>query len=156
MDKGHKKLEIYQRAHALAVKVHEMSLKLPSFERFEEGSQIRRSAKSIASNIVEGYALRKYKNEFVHYLFRAYGSAEETIEHLELLFETKSLVEKTHFDELSEQYNFLCGKIMRYIQYVDKEFDTPNFIKEPEIIYSGKLATKTKNSKHKSRTTNHS
>lgn len=66
MDKGHKNLEIYQLAHTLAVKVHELSLKLSSFERFEEGSQIRRSAKSISSNIVEGYALRRYKNEFAH------------------------------------------------------------------------------------------
>lgn len=71
MEKGHKKLEIYQMAHRLAVRVHEMSLKLPAFERFEEGSQIRRSSKSIPSNIVEGFALRRYKNEFLHYLFRS-------------------------------------------------------------------------------------
>ena len=152
MNKGHKSLEIYQLAHDLAIKVHEMSLKLPSFERFEEGSQIRRSAKSISSNIVEGYALRKYKNEFIHYLFRAYGSAEETIEHLELLFETKSLIDKVLYDELFKQYNFLCGKLMRYIQYVDKEFDTPNFIKEPEIIYK---RNSSKNDKaHKPQNTN--
>jgi len=149
MDKGHKKLEIYQLAHALAIKVHELSLKLPSFERFEEGSQIRRSSKSISSNIVEGFALRRYKNEFVHYLFRSYGSAEETIEHLELLFKTKSLTDKALFEELFQEYNFLCGKIMRFIQYVDKEFDTPNFIKEPEIKYE----TKRKYSKPKSQNT---
>ncbi|MBI1804999.1 MAG: four helix bundle protein [Ignavibacteriae bacterium] len=59
MSEGHKKLQIYQQAHSLAVDVHEMTLTLPSFERFEEGSQIRRSSKSIVSNIVEGYALRK-------------------------------------------------------------------------------------------------
>ncbi|MEX1138429.1 MAG: four helix bundle protein [Bacteroidota bacterium] len=40
-----------------------MSLTLPSFERYEEGSQIRRPSKSISSNIVEGFALRKYKND---------------------------------------------------------------------------------------------
>jgi four helix bundle protein len=70
-EEGHKKLQIYQEAHKLAIEVHNLTLKLPLFERFEEGSQIRRSAKSVASNIVEGYALRKYKNEFVHFLFRA-------------------------------------------------------------------------------------
>ncbi|MDP1675432.1 MAG: four helix bundle protein [Bacteroidota bacterium] len=138
MEKGHKKLEIYQMSHQLAVRVHEMSLKLPAFERFEEGSQIRRSSKSIPSNIVEGFALRRYKNEFLHYLFRSYGSAEETIEHLELLFETKSMTNKAIFEELFQEYNFLCGKIMRFIQYVDKEFDTPNFIKEPEVKYESK------------------
>lgn len=83
MEKGHKKLEVYQLSHKLAVSIHKISLELPAFERFEEGSQIRRSSKSISSNIVEGFALRRYKYEFLYYLFRSYGSAEETIEHLE-------------------------------------------------------------------------
>ena len=135
MEQGHKKLEIYQMAHQLAIRVHEMSLALPAIERFEEGSQIRRSSKSVSTNIVEGFALRRYRKEFVQYLFRAYGSAEETIEHLELLFETKSLADKLLFESLQKEYNFLCGKMMRFIQYVDKEFETPNFIKEPESMY---------------------
>ena len=88
MDQGYKKLENYQLAHKLAVKVHEMTLALPSFEKFEEGDQARRSSKSVSSQIVEGYSLRKYKNEFLHYLYRAYGSSHETKEHLEYLFET--------------------------------------------------------------------
>ncbi|MDE3058743.1 MAG: four helix bundle protein [Bacteroidota bacterium] len=154
VQKGHKKLEIYQVAHSLAVKVHRLSLTFPSFERFEEGSQIRRSSKSVSSNIVEEFALRRYKNEFVHYLFRSYGSAEETIEHLELLFETQSSTDKRLFAELLQQYNFLCGKIMRYIQYVDKEFDTPNFIKEPALNYSGSLVAEEEAPKHKPRNSN--
>jgi four helix bundle protein len=135
MDAGHKKLEIYRLAHSLAVKVHKMTLSLPQFERYEEGNQIRRSAKSISANIVEGYTLRRYKNEFIHYLFRAYGSAEETIEHLELLFETGSLTDETVFKDLVNSYNSLCGKILRYIQAVDKSFEMPLFMKESEAEY---------------------
>jgi four helix bundle protein len=130
-DKGHKKLEIYQLAHSLAVRAHKLTLSLPSFERYEEGSQLRRSSKSISANIVEGYALRRYKNEFMHYLFRAYGSAEESIEHLELLFETNSLTDEGLFKELHDGYNQLAGKLLRYLQAVDKEFDIPRFMKEP-------------------------
>jgi len=131
MEQGYKKLEIYRLSHSLGVRVHKMSLSLPQLERYEEGSQIRRSSKSISSNIVEGYALRRYKNEFVHYLFRSYGSAEETIEHLEYLFETGSLTDESLFKELQASYNNLCGKLLRYIQAVDKEFEMPNFMKEP-------------------------
>ena len=68
MEEGYTKLEIYHLSHALGVRVHEMTLQLPKFEMYEEGSQIRRSAKSVSTNIVEGFALRKYKNEYIHYL----------------------------------------------------------------------------------------
>ena len=84
-------LKIYKKAHRLAVEIHKMTLRLPSFEMYEEGSQIRRSSKSVSSQIVEGYSLRNYKNEYIHYLSRAYASNRETKEHLDYLFETGSL-----------------------------------------------------------------
>jgi len=133
MPEGHRKLQIYQDAHRLAIEVHNMTLQLPSFERFEEGSQIRRSAKSTAANIVEGYALRKYKNEFIHFLFRAYGSCEETVEHLKLLYDSKSLTDDQLFDRLNDSYDSLCAKILRYIQAIDHTFVVPKFMNEPEV-----------------------
>jgi len=138
MDKefGYKKLQIYNLSHELAVKVHKMSLMLPKFETYEEASQIRRSSKSISSNIVEGYALRKYKNEFLHYLYRAYGSSEETVEHLRFLFESESLKDKNTFEDLSKRYLELNAKLFRYIQFVEKEFEKPSFLKEPSEEYN--------------------
>ncbi len=79
--------------------------------------------------------MRRYKNEFIHYLFRAYGSAEETIDHLDFLFETKSLKDETNYHELHSEYDKLCGKIMRYIQAVDREYDMPNFMKDSSAEY---------------------
>jgi four helix bundle protein len=58
---------------------------------FEEGSQVRRSSKSIVSNIVEGFGRRRYKNEFVKFLTYAVASCDETKIHLQMLYETKSL-----------------------------------------------------------------
>ena len=68
MEEGYKKLVIYNLAHTLGVAIHETTMNLPKFETYEEGSQIRRSAKSVSTNIVEGFALRKYMNEYIHYL----------------------------------------------------------------------------------------
>src|SRR5205085_2204403 len=51
---GYKKLEIWQLARKTAAEIHRISLKFPKFEMYEEGSQIRRSSKSVRSNIVEG------------------------------------------------------------------------------------------------------
>ncbi len=135
MDGGYRKLEIYNLAHALAVKVHKMTMHLPKFELYEEGGQIRRSSKSVSAQIVEGYALRKYKNEFLHYLWRAYGSSEETSEHLLFLFETESLKDGKLYQELSEDYKRLNRMLFNYIQSVERTFETPAFLKEPSAEY---------------------
>ena len=113
-----------------------MSLSLPKFETYEEGSQIRRSAKSICANIVEGHALRKYKNEYLHYLYRAYGSCEETIFHLEELFESGSLNDRALYDSLQTEYNKLSSKLFSFIQAVERHYDTPNYLKEPDEQYN--------------------
>ncbi len=135
MDGGYHKLEIYNISHALGIKIHEITLRLPKFEMYEEGSQIRRSAKSVSTNIVEGFALRKYKNEFLHYLYRAYGSSEETLEHLRYIYETKSFLDEKLYNELREEILKLNGKLFRFIQSVEKEHDTPAFLKEPKTEY---------------------
>jgi len=52
---SYRKLEIWQEARQLVIDIHKMTLnKLPQFELYEEGSQIRRSIKSTKSTIVEG------------------------------------------------------------------------------------------------------
>ena len=80
---SYKKLEIWERAREVSIAIHKMTLtELPKFEMYEEGSQIRRSSKSIRSNIVEGYGRRRYKNEFIKYLVYAIASTDETIDHL--------------------------------------------------------------------------
>lgn len=136
MEAGYKKLEIYKLAYELSVKVHKMTFELPKHEMYEEGSQVRRSSKSICSNIVEGYALRKYKNEYLHYLYRAYGSSEETVFHLEELFDTGSLRDTGLYNDLLIAYRNLNGKLFRFIQFIEREFKTPNFLKEPELNYN--------------------
>ena len=43
---SYKDLEVYQISFEGAVKIHEMTLRLPKYELYEVGSQIRRSAKA--------------------------------------------------------------------------------------------------------------
>ena len=54
---SYKNLEIWKLAREVVIEVHEMSLKLPKFEMYETGSQIRRSSKDMAEgNILDaGY-----------------------------------------------------------------------------------------------------
>ena len=114
MPQSYKDLEIYLLAKDLAVKVHKMTLEdLPKFEMYEEGSQIRRSSKSIVSNIAEGFGRRRYKNEFIQFLTYAVASCDETKVHLELLYETRS-IKKDLFEELFHGYEELFAKLFNF------------------------------------------
>ena len=81
-------MEIYKLSFNLAMKIHKMSLELPKYEMYEEGSQIRRSTKAVASNIVEGYGRRRYKNDFMKFLVYAQASCDETEIHLDFIHDS--------------------------------------------------------------------
>jgi four helix bundle protein len=116
---SYRELEVYQLAHTLAVEVHRMTLtELPGFEMYEEGSQIRRSAKAVCSAVVEGFGRKRYQQEFVRYLTYAIASCDETKEHLELLFETGSLKHREQYASLLDRYEELGRKLYRFRETV--------------------------------------
>ena len=118
---SYKKLDIWQLARDLVIDIHEMTLsKLPKFEMFEEGGQIRRSSKSVKSTIVEGYGRRRYKQEFIRFLVYAIASCIETTDHLETLYETGSLSDEKLYEKLHERLDVLGRKLNLFIQSVEK------------------------------------
>ncbi|TDI93650.1 MAG: four helix bundle protein [Caldithrix sp.] len=126
MAKSYRDYEIWQMAHELAVRVHIMTLeKLPKFEVYEEASQIRRSSKSISSNIVEGFGRKRYKNDFIRFLIYALASCDETRDHVEFLYETGSLKEVWLFEDLGKQYDILGKKINTFLKGVIEQHLAP-------------------------------
>jgi four helix bundle protein len=116
----YKDLDIYKLSHKLAVEIHKMTLKLPKFELYEEGAQIRRSSKSISTNIVEGFGRRRYKQEFIQYLIYSLASCDETKEHLQYLYDTGSLKDKEQFNYFMTGYDELGAKLSKFISAVEK------------------------------------
>ena len=120
-NQSYKDLKIYQISHKLAVQIHKITLsKLPKFEQYEEGSQIRRSSKAIPTNIVEGFGRKRYKNEYIRYLTIALASCDETKEHLTLLQETESLQNEDTYNRLMKEYEELGSKIFRFRESLEK------------------------------------
>jgi len=123
---SYKNLEIWKLAREVSNEIHEMSLNhLPKFEMYEVGSQIRRSSKSVRSNIAEGYGRRYYKQEFIHHLIISLASNDETIDHLETLFETKSLSDETIYKNLHDKIEILGKKLNSFIKSVNEEHESP-------------------------------
>ena len=122
---GYKKLKVWQLSRDLVIAVHGMTLtKLPKFELYEEGSQIRRSMKSVKSNIVEGFGRRRYKQEYLRFLDFSYASLLETIDHLETLHETGSLTDDELFSSLEDRLTQLSKALFSFIRGVEEHHDT--------------------------------
>jgi four helix bundle protein len=120
--KSYRDLEVYKISQELAVKVHAMSLMLPKFELYEEGSQIRRSSKAVTSAIVEGYGRRNYKKDFIKFLVLAITECDETIIHLDFLFKTLSLKDESIYTEFHTAYIGLSKRLNTFIQWVEKNW----------------------------------
>ena len=121
---SYRNLDIWKLARQAAVEIHHMTMtELPKFELYEEGSQIRRSSKSVSSNIVEGYGRRRYTADYVRFLTYALASCDETREHLELLRETGSLENEDLYGQLESQTDELGRKLNRFIQGVEAKHD---------------------------------
>ena len=73
----HQNLVVWQRADDLFVEVHLLTLqRFPPHEQFELGSQLRRAAFSVPSNIVEGTA-REHHRERIRFFNLAAASLRE-------------------------------------------------------------------------------
>ena len=98
---SHKNLIVWQKALALAVKVHYGSTAFPRHELFGLTSQMRRAAISVPSNIAEG-AARRTTRDFLSFLHVARGSLAELETQLLLAREIGYLDEPTRNQLIAE------------------------------------------------------
>jgi four helix bundle protein len=71
-------LLVYKQAYQLALEVSRLTKGFPKQEQFEMGRQIRNCSRSVAANIVEGWAKRNSAAEFKRHLVIAIGECAET------------------------------------------------------------------------------
>ncbi len=116
-------LDIYKISLDLFYEVHKTSLLLPKYELYELGSQIRRSADSVNSNIVEGYGRNRYKGEFIRFLVFSHSSCLETKAHLiKINHLYKELIPDV--ERYITDYDNLGAKIFNFIKYVESNWKT--------------------------------
>jgi len=119
---SYKKLEIWVLANELVLEIHAMTLTLPKFEMYEEGAQIRKSSKNVKATIVQGYGRKVYKAEYLKFLVYALASTDETKDHLENLYNTKSLQDHDLFNKLHAKTETLGKKIRNYYLWVEENY----------------------------------
>jgi four helix bundle protein len=99
-------LLVYQQAYRLALEASNLTKGFPRPEQFEMGRQLRNCSRSVAANIVEGWAKRNSAAEFKRHLMIAIGECAETKFWIDLAFD-EGLVESKRAGTLGSEYSKL-------------------------------------------------
>ena len=75
---GHRDLRVYQLSYKLAMEIFHLSKAFPKEEIYSLTNQIRRSSRSVAANLAEGFRKRRYPSMLVNKLTDCDGEATET------------------------------------------------------------------------------
>ena len=116
-----KELTVWQKAHGLVLEVYKVTATFPNVERFRLTDQLCRAAASIPANIVEGQA-RQTTKEYVHFLYNARGSLEETRYHL-LLARDLELLDSDTYATLETDYREVSKMLNGLIQSLRQKED---------------------------------
>lgn len=101
------------------MRIFEITKHFPSEERFSMVDQMRRSSRSVCSNIGEAWRKRRYPAHFASKLSDSEGEAEETCVWLELAFRC-GYNSKTENDELDRDYDGILAQLVRMIEHPEQ------------------------------------
>ena len=73
-----KDLNVYKKAYKLAMDIFEISCSFPKEEKYSLTDQIRRSSRSVCTNLREAWAKRRYEAHFINKLTDVDGENNET------------------------------------------------------------------------------
>ncbi len=96
-------LKVYKLAFELAMRIYEISKDFPAAEKYALTDQVRRSSRSVCSNLAEGWRKRKYKAVFLNKLSDAAQEAAETQTWLEFALACE-YISQDLFEDLDKQY----------------------------------------------------
>ncbi|OYV87662.1 MAG: four helix bundle protein [Planctomycetia bacterium 21-64-5] len=114
--KDFKELQVWQKSHALVLKVYRASRSFPSDERFGLTSQVRKAAAAIPTNIAEGCG-RSTDADLARFADIASGSASETEYELLLARDLEYIDRKTHA-ELTKDIVEVRRMLMGFVRYL--------------------------------------
>ena len=109
--RSHQELDVYKLAFDAAMEIFELIKSFPVEEKYSLTDQIRRSSRSVCSNIGESFRKRKYPKAFISKLSDSEGESAETQIWLEFSLRSQYITQET-FSNLYEKYDFIIGKLV--------------------------------------------
>ena len=117
--RGFRDLIVYQKSYKLGLEIFQLTKTFPREELYSLTDQIRRSSRSVPSNIAESWYKRRYVKSFVAKLIDSSGEAAETEVWLDYSLDLK-YIEKEKHDELVSQYEEVLKMLNSMIQNPEK------------------------------------
>jgi four helix bundle protein len=133
--RGHRDLKVYQLAYRLAMEIFHASKNFPKEERYSLTDQIRRSSRSVAANIAEGFRKRRYPNMFISKLADADGESTETQVWLDFAYDCGYLSKERH-DEFVNGYEEV-GRMLGGMMATPDKFTMQRAEARPEKTRKG-------------------
>ncbi len=109
--KSHRKLRVYQKAFDMAMEIFQHTRKFPKEETYSLTDQIRRSSRSVCSNISEAFHRRKYPKSFSSKLNESEAEAAETQNWLDFSLKC-GYIDKENHKFLDNAYDEIIGMLI--------------------------------------------
>ena len=109
--KNVRELNVYKLSFEMAMEIFQLSKNFPREEKYSLTDQIRRSSRSVCSNLAEGWYKRRYLAAFINKLTDSVQEAAETQTWLEFSLSCQYIDEKT-FIVLFEKYEHIIAQLL--------------------------------------------
>ena len=92
--------------------IFEITKRFPTEEEYSMVDQVRRSSRSVCTNIAEAWRKRKYPAHFASKLSDSAGEGDETRVWMELALHCKYVDQRT-FNDLDARYDLIVGQLVK-------------------------------------------
>ena len=117
--RSYRDLRVYQRAMEAAMEIFELTKGFPPEEKYSLVDQMRRSSRSVCTNIAEAWRKRRYRAAFIEKLSDSESEACETQVWIEFAVRCKYL-DTFRAEKLVDTYEQMMGQIVKMIEESDK------------------------------------
>ena len=110
-------LEVYKKPREFRKRMYAVARKLPDFEKYELGGQIRRASVSVTNNIAEGHGRYHYLEE-IKFELQSRGSLAELVDDLNVCEDEGYLPspEVANLKELAREVQRLINGYIRFLR----------------------------------------
>ena len=117
--RNHKDLRVYQLAYEAALEIHQLTKNFPPEEKYSLTDQIRRSSRSVCTNLAEAFRKRRYPKNFISKLSDSEAESAETEVWIDFS-ESFNYIDKETHDKLYDKYEHILAMQINIINQQEK------------------------------------